>query len=368
MDVMSRDISLRLIDTNPRQPRRQFSQEAIEELAQSMTANGLVVPILVHPVGERFVLVHGERRVRAARLLDWETIPADIRKDLTPEEGAWLALVENIQRSDLTPIEEAAAYQEFLSDGITQTELGKRIGKSQSHIATKLRLLNLLEEVQAGLIAGKVTEGHAKQLLRIVANAEKQVELFRRATEEQWSVSRTRLEVDDVLRDGSQVKDLNSAADIIWWFFEQNNRIPGHDPYPEERLPDHFSPPIGIKRLPVSEIVDDPKTESRESRAPSYAEWLAEIYGTLPPIAVYLVGDKYVLVDGRSRLRAAQLLGLQEVECRIYEFRDNLELWTYGIAANSAGGLRLTKEDLERVARKLAQVGCPHYRGHSIGG
>lgn len=163
---MSRDILLSLIDPDPAQPRKHFDQTALDELAQSMHANGLAVPILVRPAGDRFVIVHGERRYRAAGALGWETIPAEVR-DVSPDDAQWLALIENIQRADLSPIEEARAYQAHLEAGITQQALGQRIGKSQSHIATKLRFLKLSDELQAALDAGIITEGHAKQLLRI---------------------------------------------------------------------------------------------------------------------------------------------------------------------------------------------------------
>ncbi len=163
---MSRDILLSRIDRDETQPRQHFDADALAELAQSIGASGLAVPILVRPCGERFVIVHGERRYRAVSQLGWETIPADVR-DLSVEEAGWLTLIENIQRADLSPIEEARAYQARLSEGMTQEQLGRRIGKSQSHIATKLRFLKLPLEVQTALDQHQISEGHAKQLLRL---------------------------------------------------------------------------------------------------------------------------------------------------------------------------------------------------------
>jgi ParB/RepB/Spo0J family partition protein len=163
---MSRDILLHLIDTHPGQPRTHFDQGALDELAQSMAANGLAVPILVRPVGERFIIVHGERRYRAAGLLQWKTIPADVR-DISLDEAQWLALVENIQRADLSPIEEARAYQAHIDAGITQTALGQRIGKTQSYIAQKLRLLTLPSPLTLYIGRSALSEGHARQLLRL---------------------------------------------------------------------------------------------------------------------------------------------------------------------------------------------------------
>src|SRR5262245_3518578 len=130
MTTMSRDIPLSLIDRDEAQPRQHFDAAALSELAQSIAANGLAVPILVRPVGERFIIVHGERRYRATQSLGHETIAAEVR-DLSADEARWLTLIENIQRADLSPIEEARAYQWWLNQGMTQEQLGQRIGKSQ---------------------------------------------------------------------------------------------------------------------------------------------------------------------------------------------------------------------------------------------
>ena len=163
---MSRDIPITLIDRDEAQPRQHFDATALAELAQSIAANGLAVPILLRSQGERYIIVHGERRYRAVCSLGWQTIPADVR-DMSEDEAQWLALVENIQRDDLSPIEEARAYRARLDAGMTQEALGQRIGKTQSYIATKLRFLKLPRFSRWALEIGDITEGHAKQLLRI---------------------------------------------------------------------------------------------------------------------------------------------------------------------------------------------------------
>lgn len=168
---MSRDIPVALIDPDAEQPRKHFDQATIAELATSMQSSGLASPILVRPTGERFLIVHGERRWRAAQSLGWETIPAIVR-DLDPDEARWLSLIENIQRQDLTPIEEAEAYQAHLSirdiaAGLTQEQLARKIGKTQSAIAQKLRLLTLPKPVATYIRRGALTEGHARQLLKL---------------------------------------------------------------------------------------------------------------------------------------------------------------------------------------------------------
>lgn len=163
---MSRDILINLVTRDEAQPRQYFDQAALDELAQSIAANGLAVPILVRPAGERYIIVHGERRYRAVQSLGHATIAADVR-DVSADEAQWLALVENVQRADLSPIEEARAYQARLAEGMTQEQLGQRIGKAQSYIATKLRFLRLPEAAQTALDQRRISEGHAKQLLRI---------------------------------------------------------------------------------------------------------------------------------------------------------------------------------------------------------
>ena len=196
---MSRDILVSLVDPDPGQLRKHFDEDRLDELAQSMAANGLAIPILVRPGQDgRYVIVHGERRWRAAGRLGWEAIPAEVR-DLTVEQARWLALVENIQRADLSPIEEAQAYQAALSDGMTQTELGKRIGKSQSYIAQKVRLLTLPRDVQEAVDSRQLSEGHARQLLRLRKDgmpAGLAENMANRAMTRTWTVRRLELHVD----------------------------------------------------------------------------------------------------------------------------------------------------------------------------
>ncbi len=163
---MSRDIPVDLIDPSPDQPRAHFDPDALAGLAASMAGTGLAAPILVRPAGDRYAIVHGERRWRAARLLGWATVPAEVR-DIGPDEARWLALVENVQRQDLTPAEEARAYRARLAEGMTQAELGARVGKGQSYVAQKLRLLTLPDPILSYLERGAISEGHARQLLTI---------------------------------------------------------------------------------------------------------------------------------------------------------------------------------------------------------
>jgi len=193
---MSRDINLSLIDRDNEQPRAHFDADKLTELAQSMHSKGLIVPIMVRPSVDRFIIVHGERRYRAAQSLGWDTIRAEVR-DLDATEARWLALIENVQRQDLTPIEEARAYQARLGDGMTQAELGQRIGKSQSYIAQKLRLLTLPSDVQK-IVGRGITEGHARQLLRL-KDADLQSVVGQGVAAEGRTVSETKELVDMII-------------------------------------------------------------------------------------------------------------------------------------------------------------------------
>ena len=154
-------LPLNRIDPNPRQPREAFGEETLQDLTASIEAVGVLQPIVVRPAGERYQIVMGERRVRAARAAGLERIPAIVR---TTEDDQLLrdALLENVHREDLNPLEEAAAYKELLADfGITQQELASRLGRSRPVIANALRLLNLPGSVQRRIAARTLSAGHA---------------------------------------------------------------------------------------------------------------------------------------------------------------------------------------------------------------
>jgi ParB family chromosome partitioning protein len=161
------EISLDRIDPNPRQPREAFDEELLQDLTTSIEAVGVLQPIVVRPTGGRFQIVMGERRVRAAEAAGLERIPAIVR---TTEDDFLLrdALLENIHREDLTPIEEAAAYEQLLADfAITQEELAGRLGRSRSVIANTMRLLRLPASVQRRIAAGTLSAGHGVAILRL---------------------------------------------------------------------------------------------------------------------------------------------------------------------------------------------------------
>jgi ParB family chromosome partitioning protein len=158
------EIPIDQITPNPHQPRREFSEVKLAELAESIRTHGLIQPIVVKRVGEGYQLIAGERRLRAARLAGCSTIPA-VLKDVGDASQAEIALIENIQREDLNPIERAAAYRQLMvQSGLTQDDIAKRLGEDRSSIANHLRLLSLHKSIQAMIADGKLTMGHAKVL------------------------------------------------------------------------------------------------------------------------------------------------------------------------------------------------------------
>lgn len=175
------------IEPNKSQPRRHFDENAITTLADSIRQHGLIQPILVRSTGTGYQIVAGERRWRACRMLGMSEIPAVV-KEFSDSETAQIALIENIQREDLNPIEEAAAYKELMENyDMTQEELSKAVGKSRSAIANAVRLLNMPEKVQELLRKGELSAGQAKAIAA-AESEEQMVDLAERAANGQITV------------------------------------------------------------------------------------------------------------------------------------------------------------------------------------
>lgn len=161
-------LPLSQIDTNPDQPRKNFDPAALATLADSISANGLLQPILVRAVGERYEIIAGERRFRACKLAGLDSVPAMVI-EADDRQAAQLALIENIQRESLNPIEEAEAFSSLMNDyKMTQEEVSERIGRSRSAVANSLRLLDLPAEAARLLIDGLLSAGHCRALLGLV--------------------------------------------------------------------------------------------------------------------------------------------------------------------------------------------------------
>lgn len=163
-----RQIPVNMIIPNPAQPRRNFDDVSLQELAESFKTQGVLQPIIVKKKDNGYILIAGERRFRAARLAGLENIPALLMDETNETDMLQMALVENIQREDLNPLEEAEAFRRLMDESrLTQQELAARVGKSRTAIANIVRLLNLPEKVKELIRAGKLTEGHARAILAL---------------------------------------------------------------------------------------------------------------------------------------------------------------------------------------------------------
>src|SRR5206468_6112579 len=186
----TQDLAMDSIIANANQPRKSFDNAALRELAESLKRTGVLQPIVVRRFGQQFQIVVGERRWRAAQMAGLTRIPAVIR-EASDAQTLELALVENLLREDLNPMEEAEAYQRLLIEfAWTQEELGQRVGKDRSSVANCLRLLKLPELIQADLRAGRLTMGHARALLSLPSPAD-QLKLREEILAHSWSVRTT---------------------------------------------------------------------------------------------------------------------------------------------------------------------------------
>lgn len=226
-----RDIEIDAIEPNPYQPRSELSPEALEALAASIREHGVIQAIVVARAEgpAPFQLVAGERRWRAARLAGLTTIPAVIRES-TPREMLELALVENVQRDDLSVIEEAQAYQQLINEfGLTQAEVAQRVGKSRVTITNALRILQAPEEIKEAVMSGQISEGHARALLGL-DGAIRQTAALRIVITRDLSVRQTEQLVREWLAGGSSER-----------------RQPTEPPATVRRLEDAFRRALGTK-------------------------------------------------------------------------------------------------------------------------
>lgn len=196
------DISIDEISPNPWQPRRDFDEESLNALASSIRENGLIQPVVVRKKKDgTYELAAGERRWRAAKMAGLTVIPA-ISKEYDDRSMAEMALVENLQRKDLSPVDEGMAYQKLMDEyGLTQEGISKKVGKSRPYVANMVRLLDLPEEVKDFLSKGQLTAGQARPLLGLESDAEK-VQLARRIVKEGLSARK----VEDIIREGKKPK------------------------------------------------------------------------------------------------------------------------------------------------------------------
>ena len=210
MDENGKFVELNINDILPNrfQPRIYFNEKKLNELATSIDKHGVIQPIIVRPVNNKYEIISGERRYKASKLANKATIPAIIRV-LSDRDSEEIALLENVQRQDLTPIEEAVSYKRILDSGyMTQEELAKKIGKSQPTIANKVRLLNLDDTVQEALLYGKISERHARSLLKLT-NRVMQRNILNIIINERLTVRRADEEIAKELKNINQESPVN---------------------------------------------------------------------------------------------------------------------------------------------------------------
>lgn len=213
------------IRPNPHQPRKEFNEERLRELAQSIEEHGLIQPITVRYIGEkRFELISGERRLRASKLAGIDKLPAYIR-EVSDDDVISYALIENIQREDLNPIEVAMGYQRLIEEAdFTQAEVAEQVGKNRSTVANMLRLLNLPPFIQAALRDESLTMGHARALLA-VEDPEDQKAIFKKIIEKGYSVRKTEKAIKALSKDKEKSSSQNSSDQRNAFLKEISNRL-----------------------------------------------------------------------------------------------------------------------------------------------
>ena len=197
------EVPLEQIESDPGQPRKSFTDESLNELADSIRSRGVIQPIILEEVaGDRYRIVAGERRYRAASRAGLDSVPAIVRQ-FSEDEKYEIALIENIQREDLNPIEEAHGYETIMVwHGLTQDEIAQRLGKKRSTVANSIRLLKLSEEMQYALIHGQITPGHARALLSLTDESLRET-LFRHCVDQSVSVREAERAAQSLQQNGS---------------------------------------------------------------------------------------------------------------------------------------------------------------------
>ena len=287
MQIDRRVVDLDINDVLPNrfQPRIKFNEISIQELSDSIKKYGVIQPIVVRKIGDKYEIIAGERRYKASVMAGKTTIPAII-SDLNDKDSVEIALIENVQREDLTPIEKAISYRKILDMGyMNQEELAEKIGKSQSAIANTLRLLTLSEEVQEALLEVKISERHARSLLKL-KNEKDQVKMLNRIINERLTVRRTDEEIEKMMFDEEPIRIDDDANTNVPF---QN--VPLEQPSQPEILPINEVPttPVydvqeepSLVDVPVTPIYEAPEVPMYEP----YTEPVQETYET-PEVPMY---------------------------------------------------------------------------------
>ena len=228
MDKEVVELYLDDIIPNRFQPREVFNEEALKELSDSIKEHGIIQPIIVRKIGDKYEIIAGERRYKASTMAGMTKIPAIIR-NLDDKEASKVALLENLQRKDLTAIEEARTYQKILElDSMTQEELGRTMGKSQAAIANKMRLLSLPDEVQEALLYDKISERHARSLLNL-STSEEQINMLNKVINNRMTVRELDNEIR-IIKGEPPLPAISNDSVIVEEVTENNNDVPSNTP------------------------------------------------------------------------------------------------------------------------------------------
>ena len=221
-------LKISLVDPKRDQPRKHFDKEALEQLASSIAENGLLQPILVREYGDgRYQIIAGERRFRASKLAGLTEIPA-IVLDRDDKRAAQIALIENVQREDLNPLEEALAYRSLAEEyGMTQEELSQKVGKSRSAIANSVRLLDLPVEIQTMVASGELSAGHGRTLLG-VQDRDNMILLAQKAVEEDLSVRVLESLVKIANKPTKPIVEIDDEPPLVDYFHELEMKVQRH--------------------------------------------------------------------------------------------------------------------------------------------
>ena len=279
MDFDKKVVQLDINDILPNrfQPRIKFNEDSINELCESIREHGVIQPIVVRKMGDKFEIIAGERRFKASLLAGKSHIPAVIT-ELNDKDSAEVALVENVQRRDLTPIEEAISYKKILDMGfMTQDDLAKKLGKTQSTVANKLRLLNLDEDVQEALLEEKISERHARSLLRL-NNVEDQKNMLNKIINERLTVRKTDDFIAKMLKGEIRLSQSESVTNTqIEENYSSNNMFLPSENLIEKRMQENVNILNNYTPKPMGNIFEDENVEKKAETNPNnYVELSAE--------------------------------------------------------------------------------------------
>jgi len=286
------EISLDDIIPNRFQPRLSFDEDALNELAKSIRQHGIIQPLVLRKVGNKYEIIAGERRYKASYIAGLTKVPAVVI-DLNDNESAEVAIVENIQRKNLSPIEEAKSYKKLLDRGyLTQDELASRMGKTQGSISNKLRLLNLSQDVQDALLNNQISERHARSLLKL-ENEDEQLEILHKIITQRLNVRDTDNLINSILNDEEYVPinqihrgfGLGKGSSSIDFntFFDSNEDVKKESITDKPVIEDKVYPSIEDKVYPeieteetllLEEETDNTKREILQEKVKNFIEEL----------------------------------------------------------------------------------------------